>query len=60
MAWIVRLVTTGVDGEEQCADVMTINRPDDLGDVANLGLTLADGKLLLEQNPITLAHILRP
>ncbi len=47
MAWIVRLVTTGADGEEQCADVMTINRPDDLGDVANLGLTLADGKLLL-------------
>ncbi len=47
MAWIVRLVTTGADGEEQCADVMTITRPDDLGDVANLGLTLADGKLLL-------------
>ncbi len=47
MAWIVRLVTTGADGEEQCADVMTIDRPDDLSDVANLGLTLADGKLLL-------------
>ncbi len=47
MAWIVRLVTTGADGEERCADVMTINRPDDLGDVAHLGLTLADGKLLL-------------
>jgi hypothetical protein len=47
VAWIVRLVTTGADGEEQCADVMTINRPDDLGDVAKLGLTLADGKLLL-------------
>jgi hypothetical protein len=27
--------------------VMTINRPDDLGDLANLGLTLAEGKLLL-------------
>ena len=47
MAWIVRLVTTGADGEEQCADVMKINRPDDLGDIADLGLTLTDGKLLL-------------
>lgn len=26
---------------------MQINRPDDLGDIANLGLTLAEGKLLL-------------
>jgi len=47
VAWIVRLVTTGADGEGQCADVMRINRPDDLGDIADLGLTLADGKLLL-------------
>ncbi len=47
MAWIVRLVKTGADGERQCADVLKINRPDDLGDIANLGLTLAEGKLLL-------------
>ena len=47
MAWVLRLVTTGADGGEQCADVMTINRPDDLGEIAHLGLTLADGKLLL-------------
>ena len=47
MAWIVRLVKTGDDGEEQCIDVMTINRPDNLGDIATLGLTLAEGKLLL-------------
>jgi hypothetical protein len=26
---------------------MKINRPDDLGHIANLGLALADGKLLL-------------
>jgi hypothetical protein len=26
---------------------MEINRPDDLGDIADLGLTLAEGKLLL-------------
>jgi hypothetical protein len=37
----------GADGEEPCIDVMKINRPDDLGDIADLGLTLAEGKLLL-------------
>jgi hypothetical protein len=47
VAWIVRLVKTGADGEKQSVDVVTINRPDDLSDVANLGLTLAEGKLLL-------------
>ena len=39
----MRLVKTGADGERQCADVLKINRPDDLGDIANLGLTLAKG-----------------
>jgi len=47
VAWILRLVKIGADGENQSADVMTINRPDDLGDIATLGLTLAEGKLLL-------------
>ena len=47
MAWILRLVKVGAEGENQSADVMTINRPDDLGDIATLGLTLAEGKLLL-------------
>ncbi len=47
MAWIVRLVKAAADGEEQCVDVMTINRPDDLGDIGTLGLTLAEGKRLL-------------
>ena len=47
MAWIVRLVTTGEDGEEQCVDVMKINAPDDLDHIASLGLAVADGKLLL-------------
>jgi hypothetical protein len=41
------LVKTGADGEKQSADVMKINRSDDLSDIANLGLTLAEGKLLL-------------
>jgi hypothetical protein len=47
VAWIVRLVKTGADSENQPVDVMTITRPDDLREIANLGLTLAEGKLLL-------------
>jgi hypothetical protein len=39
----VRLVQIGADGNKPFADVMTINRPDDLDDIANLGLTVADG-----------------
>jgi hypothetical protein len=41
------LVKIGADEEEQWVDVMQIDRPDDLGDIANLGLTLAEGKLVL-------------
>lgn len=47
MAWILRLVNTGVEGEGPCTDVMEIHRPDGLGDIANLGLTLAEAKRLL-------------
>ena len=47
MAWMVRLVKTGADGEKQAIDVATITRPDDLAEIANLGLTLAEGKRLL-------------
>jgi hypothetical protein len=47
VAWIVRVVKPGVEGEGQCTDVMEIVRPADLGDIADLGLTLADAKLLL-------------
>lgn len=47
MAWILRLVKHGAEGDGQSTDVMEINRPDDLGDIADLGLTLAEGKLLL-------------
>jgi hypothetical protein len=42
VAWIVRLVQIGADGEERCADVMKVDRPDDLADIADLGLTLAE------------------
>ena len=37
----------GVEGEWPCTDIMDIHRPDDLVDVANLGLTLAEAKRLL-------------
>jgi hypothetical protein len=40
-------VQVGADGEAPFVDVMTINRPDDLDDIANLGLTVADGKRVL-------------
>ena len=47
MAWIVRLVEAEAGGGERCADVMTIDRPDDLTETANLGLTLAEAKRLM-------------
>jgi hypothetical protein len=47
VAWIVRLVQIEGDGDAPFADVMTINRPDGLDDIANLGLTVADGKRVL-------------
>jgi hypothetical protein len=47
MEWVLRLVGTGVDGQSRSFDVMEISRPDGVGDIANLGLTLAEGKLLL-------------
>ena len=47
MAWIVRLVSLGAEGEEHSTDVLQIARPDDLTDLASLGLTLAESKRLL-------------
>ena len=47
VAWIVKLVSIGAEGEEHSADVMRIAKPDDLTDLASLGLTLAEGKRLL-------------
>ena len=46
MRWALRLVETGAEGEARCTDVMEITRPDDLEDIADLGLTLAEAKLL--------------
>ena len=47
MERVLRLVGTGVDGQPRSFNVMEISRPDGVGDIANLGLTLAEGKLLL-------------
>ena len=47
MAWIVRLVSLGAEGEERSTDVLRIAKPRDLADLASLGLTLAEGKRLL-------------
>jgi len=44
---MLRLVKIGVVGEGPCVDVLKISRPDDLVDIANLGLTLAEAKRLL-------------
>jgi hypothetical protein len=44
VAWIVKLVSLGAEGEEHSTEVMRIARPDDLTDLAGLGLTLAEGK----------------
>ena len=43
----MRLVKVGADGEEEWVDVVQIARPGDFGDLANLGLTMAEGKLVL-------------
>jgi hypothetical protein len=47
VAWIVKLVSIGAEGEEHSTDVMRIARPDDLADLATLGLSLAEAKRLL-------------
>jgi hypothetical protein len=47
MGWVLRLVETGTDGAARGDDVMEIELSRDLGDIANLGLTLAEAKQLL-------------
>src|SRR5919206_2677146 len=52
MGWVLRLVETGTGNRAQgnraqSVDVMEISRPDDLRDLASLGLTLAEAKQLL-------------
>jgi hypothetical protein len=58
VAWILRLVQTGAEGEDPGTDLMEISRPDGLGDIAHLGLTLSEAKQLLAnvQREIAAAH----
>ena len=37
VAWVLRLVEIGAEGERRYADVVEISRPDDLVDIADLG-----------------------
>ena len=47
MGWVLRLVETGTDSRARSIDVLEISRPNDLGDIGNLGLTLPEAKQLL-------------
>jgi len=47
VAWMLRLVRIGAEGEGPCADILEIRRPDDLVDIAKLGVTLFEAKRLL-------------
>ena len=47
MRWVLRLVETGADAPSRNADLMEICRPEGLGEIAHLGLTLAEAKQLL-------------
>src|SRR3984885_8515173 len=49
MEWTLRLAGLVINGQFPSFDVMAISRPDGVGDLANLGLTLAESKLLLAQ-----------
>jgi len=46
MRWVLRLVEAKGEGQSQSTDVMETVRPDDLGNIADLGLTLAEAKVL--------------
>jgi hypothetical protein len=47
VAWILRSVKIDAGGEGRALDVMEINRPDDLGDITDLGMRLDETKRLL-------------
>jgi hypothetical protein len=44
MEWTLCLVGMETDGQSRSFEVMAISRPDGLGDIANLGLTLPKGR----------------
>lgn len=56
MEWTLKLVA--VEGKGSCVDIMEISKPDDLGDIANLGLTLMETEQLFTriQREISIAQ----
>src|ERR1700761_9619545 len=47
MAWVLRLVETGIDGPARVIDVMDITPVGALGDMSKLGLMLSEAKQIL-------------
>lgn len=47
MEWVLQLVGTGLDGQTRSVDILAITRPEGVGEIADLGLTLAEGKQVL-------------
>jgi hypothetical protein len=47
MGWVLRLVETGIDGPARVIDVLDIIPLGGLGEIAKLGLTLAEAKQIL-------------
>jgi hypothetical protein len=47
MRWVLRLVETGDDARSRRADLMEICRPEGLGEIAGLGLSLPEATQLL-------------
>ena len=46
MGWVVRLIEMGTDKPARSVDVLEFGQPRDFGDIASLGLTLAEAKQL--------------
>ena len=47
MRWVLRLIATEGDARCLTTDLIEICRPEGVGDIADLGLTLAEAKQLL-------------
>jgi hypothetical protein len=47
MGWVLRLVETEPNSTTRSVDLIEINRPTGLAEIANLGLTLTEAKQIL-------------
>jgi hypothetical protein len=57
MAWVLRLVETGIDGPARVIDVEDIRPRGGLGEIAKLGLTLAEAKQILARLQQTIVAV---